>query len=67
MNKITLPKSLESLAKTVEPKFALINGGKQVVEKIGKDQYKSYRVMNVSPSGIMCDDLETFITWDKFN
>lgn len=34
--------------------------------KNGNPKFKKYDIHNVGPDGILCSDLETFITWDKF-
>lgn len=64
MNKIELPESLKEVAAKAEPKYRIYNDN--IFIRIGEDKYKSLGIHNINEQGILCNDLETFITWDEF-
>jgi hypothetical protein len=73
MNHINFPKSIRNSIKgKIEPKFQLVNGGSNMIINLGKDEsnetkYKMLGIHNMSPIGILCDDLETFVKWEQLN
>lgn len=51
----------------IYPNYKLVDGGNRVLVELSKDKFKSFSPHHVGPDGVLCDDLETFITWDRFS
>lgn len=49
------------------PIYKLVNGGETIHQTNKDGSMKEYKVHHISETGIMCDDLETFIEWEKFS
>lgn len=66
MNRIELPNNITRMAAS-NIKYSLVNGGKNVLIRIGEDKYKKLVVEYISPTGVLCSDIETFIPWEDFS
>lgn len=49
------------------PKYKLIEAGERVLVEVSKDKFKSFLAHHIGEEGVLCDDLETFISWGMFS
>lgn len=53
--------------KTDYPKYRLVDGGQSVMIEIAENKFKSLLTHHISPDGLLCNDMETFIKWEEFS
>lgn len=63
MNKIKFPEKIVKAVKGTK-KYEIVNGDTVLIFENGK--YRKLGINNISPFGILCDDLETFIKLEDF-
>lgn len=49
------------------PKYKLVDGGERIMIELAEGKFKSLGLHHISENGVLCDDMETFIEWEKFS